>query len=159
MAQPFSMGLLLIDGQGTFGSVDNDPPAAMRYTECRLTKAAMSILADLDKDTVDFKDNYDGSEHEPMVLPSRIPNLLVNGAGGIAVGMATNIPPHDLGEVVDACLAYIDEPEGTLETLLDIVPGPDFPTGGQIIGRPAARTAPMTGRGPVIMRGVPTISA
>jgi DNA gyrase subunit A len=157
MAQPFSMGLLLIDGQGNFGSVDNDPPAAMRYTECRLTKAAMSILADLDKDTVDFKDNYDGSEHEPMVLPSRIPNLLVNGAGGIAVGMATNIPPHNLGEVVDACLAYIDDPEVTLETLLDIVPGPDFPTGGQIIGRTAARTALMTGRGSVIMRGVATI--
>ena len=157
MAQPFSMGLLLIDGQGNFGSVDNDPPAAMRYTECRLTKAAMSILADLDKDTVDFKDNYDGSEHEPVVLPSRIPNLLVNGAGGIAVGMATNIPPHNLGEVVDACLAYIDDPEVTLDALLDIVPGPDFPTGGQIIGRSAARTALMTGRGSVIMRGVATI--
>jgi DNA gyrase subunit A len=157
MAQPFSMGLLLIDGQGNFGSVDNDPPAAMRYTECRLTKAAMSILADLDKDTVDFKDNYDGSEHEPVVLPSRIPNLLVNGAGGIAVGMATNIPPHNLGEVVDACLAYVDDPEVTLETLLDIVPGPDFPTGGQIIGRTGARSALMTGRGSVIMRGVATI--
>ena len=157
MAQPFSMGLLLIDGQGNFGSVDNDPPAAMRYTECRLTKAAMSILADLDKDTVDFKDNYDGSEHEPVVLPSRIPNLLVNGAGGIAVGMATNIPPHNLGEVVDACLAYIDDPDVTLEALLDIVPGPDFPTGGQIIGRTGARTALMTGRGSVIMRGVATI--
>ena len=157
MAQPFSMGLLLIDGQGNFGSVDNDPPAAMRYTECRLTKAAMSILADLDKDTVDFKDNYDGSEHEPVVLPSRIPNLLVNGAGGIAVGMATNIPPHNLGEVIDACLAYVDDPEVSLETLLDIVPGPDFPTGGQIIGRTAARTALMTGRGSVIMRGVASI--
>src|SRR5947209_1278231 len=157
MAQPFSMGLLLIDGQGNFGSVDNDPPAAMRYTECRLTQAAMSILADLDKDTVDFKDNYDGSESEPVVLPSRIPNLLVNGAGGIAVGMATNIPPHNLGEVVDACLAYIDDPEVTLEALLDIVPGPDFPTGGQIIGRTGARTALMTGRGSVIMRGVATI--
>jgi len=153
MAQPFSMSLLLIDGQGNFGSVDNDPPAAMRYTESRMTKAAMSILADLDKDTVDFKDNYDGSEHEPVVLPSRIPNLLVNGAGGIAVGMATNIPPHNLGEVVDACLAYIDDPDVTLETLLDIVPGPDFPTGGEIIGRTGARTALMTGRGSVIMRG------
>jgi len=153
MAQPFSMGLLLIDGQGNFGSVDNDPPAAMRYTESRMTKAAMSILADLDKDTVDFKDNYDGSEREPVVLPSRIPNLLVNGAGGIAVGMATNIPPHNLGEVVDACLAYVDNPEVSLEDLLDIVPGPDFPTGGEIIGRTGARNALMTGRGSVVMRG------
>ncbi|WP_436011627.1 DNA gyrase subunit A [Phenylobacterium sp. LjRoot219] len=153
MAQPFSMGLLLIDGQGNFGSVDNDPPAAMRYTESRMTKAAMSILADLDKDTVDFKDNYDGSEREPVVLPSRIPNLLVNGAGGIAVGMATNIPPHNLGEIVDACLAYVDNPEVTLEDLLDIVPGPDFPTGGEIIGRTGARNALMTGRGSVVMRG------
>ena len=153
MAQPFSMGLLLIDGQGNFGSVDNDPPAAMRYTESRMTKAAMSILADLDKDTVDFKDNYDGSEREPVVLPSRIPNLLVNGAGGIAVGMATNIPPHNLGEVIDACLAYVDNPEVSLEDLLDIVPGPDFPTGGEIIGRTGARNALMTGRGSVVMRG------
>lgn len=153
MAQPFSMGLLLIDGQGNFGSVDNDPPAAMRYTESRMTKAAMAILADLDKDTVDFKDNYDGSEREPVVLPSRVPNLLVNGAGGIAVGMATNIPPHNLGEIIDACLAYVDNPEVTLDELLDIVPGPDFPTGGQIIGRSGARNALMTGRGSVIMRG------
>jgi DNA gyrase subunit A len=153
MAQPFSMGLLLIDGQGNFGSVDNDPPAAMRYTESRMSKAAMSIVADLDKDTVDFKENYDGTEQEPVVLPSRIPNLLVNGAGGIAVGMATNIPPHNLGEVVDACLAYVDNPEVGLDALLDIVPGPDFPTGGEIIGRSAARTALMTGRGSVIMRG------
>ena len=153
MAQPFSMGLLLIDGQGNFGSVDNDPPAAMRYTESRMTKAAMSIVADLDKDTVDFKENYDGTEQEPVVLPSRIPNLLVNGAGGIAVGMATNIPPHNLGEVIEACLAYVDNPEIGLDDLLDIVPGPDFPTGGEIIGRSAARTALMTGRGSVIMRG------
>jgi DNA gyrase subunit A len=157
MAQPFSMSLLLIDGQGNFGSVDNDPPAAMRYTESRMTRAAMAILADLDKDTVDFKDNYDGSEHEPVVLPSRIPNLLVNGAGGIAVGMATNIPPHNLGEIVDACLAYVDDPDVSLDTLLDIVPGPDFPTGGQIIGRTGARTALMTGRGSVIMRGEATV--
>jgi DNA gyrase subunit A len=157
MAQPFSMSLLLIDGQGNFGSVDNDPPAAMRYTESRMTRAAMAILADLDKDTVDFKDNYDGSEQEPVVLPSRIPNLLVNGAGGIAVGMATNIPPHNLGEVVDACLAYVDDPEIGLDELLDIVPGPDFPTGGQIIGRTGARQALMTGRGSVIMRGEATI--
>ncbi|MCC7266661.1 MAG: DNA gyrase subunit A [Caulobacteraceae bacterium] len=153
LAQPFSMSLLLIDGQGNFGSVDNDPPAAMRYTECRLTRASMAILADLDKGTVDFKDNYDGSTSEPVVLPSRIPNLLVNGAGGIAVGMATNIPPHNLGEVVDACLAMIDNPEIGLDELLDIVPGPDFPTGGEIIGRTGARQALMTGRGSVIMRG------
>ena len=157
LAQPFSMSLLLIDGQGNFGSVDNDPPAAMRYTESRMTRAAMAILADLDKDTVDFKDNYDGSEQEPVVLPSRIPNLLVNGAGGIAVGMATNIPPHNLGEVVDACLAYVDNPEIGLDELLDIVPGPDFPTGGQIVGRTGPRTALMTGRGSVIMRGVATV--
>ena len=157
LAQPFSMSLLLIDGQGNFGSVDNDPPAAMRYTESRMTKAAMAILADLDKDTVDFKDNYDGSESEPVVLPSRIPNLLVNGAGGIAVGMATNIPPHNLGEIVDACLAYVDNPDVSLDELLDIVPGPDFPTGGQIVGRTGARTALMTGRGSVIMRGIASV--
>jgi DNA gyrase subunit A len=157
MAQPFSMGLVLIDGQGNFGSVDNDPPAAMRYTESRMTKAAEALLADLDKATVDFQDNYDGSEHEPTVLPSRVPNLLVNGAGGIAVGMATNIPPHNLGEIVDACLALIDDPETTLEQLLDIVPGPDFPTAGEIIGRSGARQALITGRGSVIMRGKSTI--
>ena len=153
MAQPFSMGLLLVDGQGNFGSVDGDPPAQMRYTECRMTKAATSLLADLDLDTVDFKDNYDGKEQEPVVLPSRIPNLLVNGAGGIAVGMATNIPPHNLGEIVDACVALIDDPDIGLEALLDLVPGPDFPTGGEIIGRTGARAALMSGRGSVIMRG------
>jgi len=157
LAQPFSMGLMLIDGQGNFGSVDNDPPAQMRYTECRLTKAAEAILADLDKDTVDFKDNYDGKEKEPVVLPSRIPNLLVNGSGGIAVGMATNIPPHNLGEIVDACLAMVDDEDVSLETLLEIVPGPDFPTGGEIVGRSGARQALMTGRGSVIMRGQSTI--
>ena len=157
MAQPFSMSLLLIDGQGNFGSVDNDPPAAMRYTECRLTKASMAIMADLDKDTVDFKDNYDGKESEPSVLPSRIPNLLVNGANGIAVGMATNIPPHNLGEIVDACLAMIDRPEVSAEELLEIVPGPDFPTGGEIIGRTGARQALLTGRGSVICRGVASV--
>ncbi len=154
MAQPFSMGLVLIDGQGNFGSVDGDPPAAMRYTEVKMERAAEALLADLDKDTVDFQDNYDGSESEPMVLPSRIPNLLVNGAGGIAVGMATNIPPHNLGEIVDACLALIDNPQIDLEDLLEIVPGPDFPTGGEIIGRTGARQALMTGRGSVIMRGI-----
>ena len=153
MAQPFSMGLVLIDGQGNFGSVDGDMPAAMRYTECRLEKAAMPLLADIDKDTVDFQPNYDGKETEPTVLPSRIPNLLVNGAGGIAVGMATNIPPHNLGEVVTACLAMLDNPEVSLEDLLEIVPGPDFPTGGEILGRFGSRQALMTGRGSVIMRG------
>jgi DNA gyrase subunit A len=157
MAQPFSMSLVLIDGQGNFGSVDNDPPAAMRYTESRLAKAAMPLLNDLDKGTVDFRENYDGSESEPSVLPARIPNLLVNGAGGIAVGMATNVPPHNLGEVVDACLAVIDDPEIGLDALLDIVPGPDFPTCGEIIGRTGARQALMTGRGSVIMRGTATI--
>jgi DNA gyrase subunit A len=157
MAQPFSMGLVLIDGQGNFGSVDNDPPAAMRYTESRLAKPAMQILADLDKGTVDFKGNYDESEREPVVLPSRIPNLLVNGASGIAVGMATNIPPHNLGEIVDACLAVIDNPDIGLDELLDMVPGPDFPTGAEIIGRTGARQALMTGRGSIIMRATATI--
>ncbi len=157
MAQPFSMGMVLIDGQGNFGSVDGDMPAAMRYTEVRMLKTAEALLADLDKGTVDFQPNYDGSENEPVVLPSRVPNLLVNGAGGIAVGMATNIPPHNLGEIVDACLAVIDNSDIPLDELLDIVPGPDFPTGGEIIGRTGAREALMTGRGSVIMRGVATV--
>jgi DNA gyrase subunit A len=157
LAQPFSMGLMLVDGQGNFGSVDGDPPAQMRYTECRMAKPAVALVEDIDKDTVDFTDNYDGTRQEPSVLPARIPNLLVNGAGGIAVGMATNIPPHNLGEVVDACLAMIDNPEIGLDELLDIVPGPDFPTAGEIIGRSAARTALMTGRGSVIMRGTSSI--
>ncbi len=157
MAQPFSLGLVLIDGQGNFGSIDGDLPAAMRYTECRMAPSAVALLADIDKNTVDFQENYDGKEMEPVVLPARIPNLLVNGAGGIAVGMATNIPPHNLGEVVDACLALIDDPEVSQETLLDIVPGPDFPSGGEIIGRTGPRQALMTGRGSVIMRGLATI--
>ena len=157
MAQPFSMGLMLIDGQGNFGSVDNDPPAQMRYTECRLTKAAEAMMADIDLDTVDFRANYDEKEREPSVLPTRIPNLLVNGSGGIAVGMATNIPPHNLGEVVDACLAMIDDPTVSLEALTEIVPGPDFPTGGEIIGRTGARQALLTGRGAVIVRGAAEI--
>ncbi len=157
MAQPFSLGLLLVDGQGNFGSIDNDPPAAMRYTECRMTKAAEALLEDIDKDSVDFKESYDGKEQEPVVLPARIPNLLVNGSGGIAVGMATNIPPHNLGEIVDACLAYVANPDVPVDELLDIVPGPDFPTGGLIIGRTGARQALMTGRGSVIMRGEATI--
>lgn len=157
MTQSFSMGLVLIDGQGNFGSVDGDMPAAMRYTECRMAPPAMSLLADLDKDTVDFADNYDGKEQEPTVLPARIPNLLVNGAGGIAVGMATNIPPHNLGEIIDACLLVIDDPNVTTDQLLDLVPGPDFPTGGEIIGRAGPRQALLTGRGSVIMRGVASV--
>lgn len=152
MAQPFSMGLPLVDGQGNFGSIDNDPPAAMRYTESRMTKAATYLLADIDKDTVDFQDTYDGSQQEPMVLPAQYPNLLVNGAGGIAVGMATNVPPHNLGEVVDATLALIDDPELDDDALLEIVPGPDFPTGGLIIGHAGARKALLEGRGSVLMR-------
>ena len=153
MAQDFSMRLELIDGQGNFGSVDGDPPAAMRYTECKLERAAMSLLDDIDKDTVNFQDNYDGHEREPVVLPARFPNLLVNGAGGIAVGMATNIPPHNLGEVIDACTALIDEPALSIDDLNNIVPGPDFPTGGIILGRAGIRSAYHTGRGSVIMRG------
>lgn len=152
MTQPFSMGLPLIDGQGNFGSIDNDPPAAMRYTECRLDKAATYLLTDYDKDTVDFQDNYDGKEKEPTVLPAQYPNLLVNGAGGIAVGMATNIPPHNLGEVIDATLAMIDTPEIDDNELLEIVPGPDFPTGALIIGRAGARSGLLKGRGSVVMR-------
>ena len=153
MAQDFSMRLPLIDGQGNYGSVDGDPPAAMRYTECRLAESAMSLLADIDKDTVDFQPNYDGNEHEPVVLPARFPNLLVNGAGGIAVGMATNIPPHNLGEVIDACVALIENPALSIEELIGIVPGPDFPTGGVILGRQGIRSAYHIGRGSIVMRG------
>jgi DNA gyrase subunit A len=152
LAQDFSMRLPLIDGQGNFGSVDGDPAAAMRYTEVRRAKVAHALTEDIEKDTVDFQPNYDASEKEPVVLPARFPNLLVNGAGGIAVGMATNIPPHNLGEVIDACLAYIDNPSINLEALTEIVPGPDFPTGGLIIGRQAARGALVRGRGSVLMR-------
>jgi len=153
MAQDFSMRLMLIDGQGNFGSVDGDPAAAMRYTECRLAKPAMALLDDIDKNTVDFQDNYDGNEKEPAVLPARYPNLLVNGAGGIAVGMATNIPPHNLGEVIDACVAIIDNPALGIEDLINIVQGPDFPTGGIILGRSGIYSAFTTGRGSVVMRG------
>jgi len=152
MAQPFSMRLPLIDGQGNFGSVDNDPPAAMRYTESRLARPALALLEDLDEGTVDFQANYDGKEHEPTVLPARFPNLLVNGAGGIAVGMATNIPPHNLGEVIDACIAMIDRPDITMAELMEIVPGPDFPTAASILGRGGIRNAFTTGRGSIIMR-------
>jgi DNA gyrase subunit A len=153
MAQEFSMRVPLIDGQGNFGSVDGDPPAAMRYTEVRLAKVAQSLLEDIDKDTVDFQENYDGSESEPVVLPARFPNLLVNGAGGIAVGMATNIPPHNLGEVIDATVALIDDPGIGVERLMEIVPGPDFPTGGLILGRAGIASAYRTGRGSILMRG------
>ncbi len=153
MVQDFSMRLPLIDGQGNFGSVDGDNPAAYRYTECRLAPSAMELLRDIDKDTVDFQPNYDNSEHEPLVLPAAYPNLLVNGAGGIAVGMATNIPPHNLGEVIDACVALIDNPALTIEDLIAIVPGPDFPTGGIILGRQGIRAAYHLGRGSIVMRG------
>ena len=152
MAQDFSMSLPLIDGQGNFGSMDGDNAAAMRYTESRLDKSASFMTRDLDKDTVDFIDNYDGKEKEPSVLPARFPNMLVNGAGGIAVGMATNIPPHNLGEVVDATLALIDDPDLTSEQLIDYVPGPDFPTGGVMLGRSGARKAYLEGRGSVVIR-------
>ena len=153
LAQDFSMRLPLIDGQGNFGSVDGDPPAAERYTEVRLARAAIPLLDDLDKDTVDFQANYDGREQEPAVLPAKFPNLLVNGAGGIAVGMATNIPPHNLGEVIDACTALIDDPGLSIEDLIGIVPGPDFPTGGIILGRQGIRAAYHLGRGSIVMRG------
>jgi DNA gyrase subunit A len=152
LAQDFSMRHTLVDGQGNFGSIDDDPAAAQRYTECRLTKLAGTMLDDLDKDTVEFRDNYDGSFNEPSVLPSKFPNLLVNGSGGIAVGMATNIPPHNLGEVIDACIAYLDNPEITIEELNQIVPGPDFPTGAMILGRAGAAAAYHKGRGSMVMR-------
>ena len=154
MAQDFSMRLPLIDGQGNFGSVDGDPPAAMRYTEVApRARSRNALLDDIDKDTVDFQDNYDGSEREPTVLPARFPNLLVNGAGGIAVGMATNIPPHNLGEVIDACMALIDDPALSIDDLIEIIPGPDFPTGGIILGRAGIRSAYHLGRGSIVMRG------
>ena len=153
MAQEFSLRLPLLDGQGNFGSIDGDPPAAMRYTEVRMGKPAHSLLEDIEKDTVDYQSNYDDSEFEPKVLPARFPNLLVNGAGGIAVGMATNIPPHNLGEVIDGTIAVIDNPEITTEELIEIIPGPDFPTGGLILGRQGSRSAIHKGRGSIVMRG------
>ncbi len=152
MAQDFAMRVPLVDGQGNFGSVDGDAPAAMRYTEVRLEKITNTLLDDLDKDTVDFQGNYDNTEHEPCVLPAKFPNLLVNGAGGIAVGMATNIPPHNLGEVIDATVALIDDPSLEPEALLELLPGPDFPTGGLILGRTGIRQAYLTGRGSILMR-------
>jgi DNA gyrase subunit A len=153
MAQDWSMRVPLIDGQGNFGSIDGDPPAAMRYTEARLTKVAHELLEDIDKDTVDFQDNYDGTDSEPKVLPARFPNLLVNGSGGIAVGMATNIPPHNLGEICNAAIAVIDNPAIDLPELMEIVPGPDFPTGGIILGRSGIYNAYSMGRGSIVMRG------
>jgi len=162
MAQDWAMRVMLVDGQGNFGSMDPDMPAAMRYTEARLTKAAMTLLQDIEKDTVDFAPNYDGSREEPTVLPARFPNILVNGAGGIAVGMATNIPPHNLGEVIDACLAYIDRSvtDGeliTIDELMEIIPGPDFPTGGIILGRAGCRSAYHDGRGSIMLRSRHTV--
>ena len=152
LAQDFSMSLPLIDGQGNFGSIDGDPPAAMRYTECRLEKVAQYLLDDLDKETVDFQETYDGSDEEPRVLPAKFPNLLVNGAGGIAVGMATNIPPHNLGEVINGCLAFLEQPDLTIDDLRQYIQGPDFPTGGLILGRGGMTQAYHTGRGSIIMR-------
>ncbi|MBI1216259.1 MAG: DNA gyrase subunit A [Alphaproteobacteria bacterium] len=157
MAQDFSMRLPLVDGQGNFGSMDGDPAAAMRYTEARLNKVAETLLEDIDKETVDFQPNYDESTLEPTVLPARFPNLLVNGANGIAVGMATNIPPHNLGEVIDGCCAYIDNPEVTIDELIELIPGPDFPTGGQILGRNGSLGMFHTGRGSIMMRSKTTI--
>ena len=153
MAQDFSLRVPLVDGQGNFGSMDGDSPAAMRYTESRLEKVAHTMLEDIDKETVSFQPNYDGSEHEPTVLPAAFPNLLVNGTGGIAVGMATNIPPHNLGEVIDACCAYIDNTEISIDELIEIIPGPDFPTGAMILGRTGINSAYHTGRGSITMRG------
>src|ERR1043166_2706639 len=147
MAQDFSMRAELVDGQGNFGSIDDDPPAAQRYTEARLSRIATEVLRDLDMDTVDFAPNYDGSRQEPLVLPARFPNLLVNGSSGIAVGMATNIPPHNLREVIDATIAFIDDPEIDTDGLLKHIKGPDFPTGGIILGRAAIREAYEPGRG------------
>ena len=153
MAQDFSLRLPLIDGQGNFGSVDGDPPAADRYTELRLAKSAIPLLDDLDKDTVEFQFNYSNEFREPTVLPAKYPNLLVNGAGGIAVGMATNMAPHNLGEVIDATIATIDNPAISIDDLIELMPGPDFPTGGIILGRIGIKSAFHTGRGSVVLRG------
>jgi DNA gyrase subunit A len=153
LAQDFTLRYPLVDGQGNFGSIDNDPPAAMRYTEARMASITMEILADIDKDTVDFQPNFDGSLSEPVVLPSILPNLLANGSSGIAVGMATNIPPHNLGELCDALIHLIDNPDATLEELAGIVKGPDFPTGGTILGQEGIRQAYATGRGRLVVQG------
>src|SRR3954467_2287881 len=152
MAQPFSMRYPLVDGQGNFGSVDGDPPAAMRYTEARLSKVATALLEDIDKETVDFRPNYDDSEQEPEILPTRVPNLLINGSSGIAVGMATNIPPHNLKEIIDASIALIENPNTPLAKVLEMVPGPDFPTGGFILGRQGILDYYTRGRGSIKLR-------
>ena len=152
MAQPFSLRYPLVDGQGNFGSIDGDPAAAMRYSEARLSRMATELLRDIDADTVDFEPNYDESRRQPSVLPSRFPNLLVNGSAGIAVGMATNIPPHNLGEVIDGIVAMIDDPSIDVERLLRHIKGPDFPTGGYIVGRSGIRDAYRSGRGRIVMR-------
>ncbi|MDP3678116.1 MAG: DNA gyrase subunit A, partial [Methylotenera sp.] len=153
MAQDFSLRYMLVDGQGNFGSVDGDNAAAMRYTEIRMAKIAHELLADIDKETVDFGPNYDGSEHEPLIMPARIPNLLINGSSGIAVGMATNIPPHNINEVLDACFALLKDPEMGIEELIELVPAPDFPTAGIIYGTVGVKEGYRTGRGRVVMRG------
>ena len=159
MAQPFSMRYPLVDGQGNFGSVDGDPPAAMRYTEARLSRIATTLLEDIDKETVDFRPNYDDSEAEPEVLPTRVPNLLINGSSGIAVGMATNIPPHNLTEIVDASIALIQNPQTPLAKILEMVPGPDFPTGGFILGRQGILDAIHQGRGQLKLRAKAAIES
>ena len=158
MAQDFSLSLPLLDGQGNFGSMDGDNPAAMRYTEVRMDKPASALLADIEKDTVDFQDNYDGKDREPTVLPARFPNMLVNGAGGIAVGMATNIPPHNLGEVIDATLALIEDPDLTSEQLIEYVPVPDFPTGAILLGRTRPPNSSLAGRRRLIIRPTPPVA-
>ena len=152
MAQPFAMRHMLVDGHGNVGSVDGDSPAAMRYTEVRMSKIAHELLADLDKETVDFSPNYDESEHEPLVLPTKVPNLLINGSSGIAVGMATNIPPHNLAEIVNACILLIDQPDADIEALMQCIPGPDFPTAGFINGARGIREAYRTGKGKIYLR-------
>jgi DNA gyrase subunit A len=157
MAQPWSMRYMLVDGQGNFGSMDGDPPAAMRYTEAKMERLADEILADIDKETVDYRDTYDGENKEPTVLPAKLPNLLLNGQLGIAVGMATNIPPHNLGELLDATIHQIDNPEATVDDLLQFVKGPDFPTGGIVYGKESMRAAYATGRGGIVMRGIAEI--
>src|SRR5262249_55469597 len=152
LAQDFAMRYPLVDGQGNFGSIDGDPAAAYRYTECRMTRLSGELLADIEKETVDFQPNFDDKEVEPMVLPTRGPNLLINGAAGIAVGMATNIPPHNLREIIEATIATIGNPALTVDELMEIVPGPDFPTAGFIYGKSGIRTAYATGRGQILMR-------
>src|SRR4029079_12647902 len=157
LAQPFATRYMLVDGQGNFGSMDGDPPAAYRYTEARMTRASQALLADLDKETVPFRDNFDGSEQEPEVLPAKLPNLLLNGQVGIAVGMATNIAQHNVSEVIDATIHLISSPEATVDDLIKFIKGPDFPTGGIVYGKESIRSAFATGRGGVIVRGVANI--